>query len=88
MVITMNKKVTKMKDLKLSVLFMSASLAFFGCNQSTELKSDVVAPETEVKSAGTSTLEKVLQAQPEDVIARYDARHPQETLNFLEYNPV
>ncbi|MFT5839063.1 MAG: putative methyltransferase [Flavobacteriales bacterium] len=76
-----------MKNLKLSVLFMSASLTFFGCNQSTESKSDVLKPETVVKSVETSALEKVLQAQPEDVIARYDARHPQETLDFFGVKP-
>jgi predicted methyltransferase len=72
-----------MKNFKLSVLFMSASLAFFGCNQSTESKPDVAAPETAPKS----TLEQVLQAQPEEVIARYDSRHPQQTLDFFDIKP-
>ena len=51
-----------MKNFNLSVLFISASMAFFGCDQSTESKSDVVAPDAASKSTETSTLEHVLQA--------------------------
>ena len=87
MAITMYIKVIKMKNFKLSVLFMSASLAFFGCNQSTESKPDVAVPEAASKSTETSTLEQVLQAQPEEVIARYDSRHPQQTLDFFGVKP-
>ena len=76
-----------MKKFNLSVLFVSASLVFVGCNQSTESKPDVVVPEASSISAETSTLEQVLQAQPEEVIARYDSRHPKETLDFFGVKP-
>ena len=76
-----------MKNFKLSLLCAAASLAFVGCNQSTESKSDVVTPEAVSKSTETATLEQILQSQPEKVIARYDSRHPKKTIEFFGLKP-
>ena len=76
-----------MKKFNLSVLFVSASLAFVGCNQSTESKTDVVAPEAVSKATETSTLEQILHAQPEEVTVRYDWRHPKQTIEFFGLKP-
>jgi predicted methyltransferase len=76
-----------MKNFKLSVLCVAASLAFVGCNQSTESKSAEVAPKVVSKSTETSTLEQVLKAQPQEVAARYASRNPKETLEFFGLQP-
>ena len=76
-----------MKKFNLSVLCVAASLAFVGCNQSTESKTDVVAPEAVSKATETSTLEQILHAQPEKVTARYDWRHPKQTIEFFGLKP-
>ena len=76
-----------MKNFKLSLLCAAASLAFVGCNQSTESKPDVVTPEAVSKSTETATLKQILQSQPEKVIARYDSRHPKQTIEFFGLKP-
>jgi predicted methyltransferase len=81
-----------MKNFNLSMLCVSASLAMAGCNQSTESTSNLptkVVPTSEAASMSTETytLEQILQAQPEDVIARYDWRNPQATIEFFGLKP-
>lgn len=46
----------------------------------------VAQPETETVTASTS-LSAILEAQPDAVKARYDARHPEETLTFFGIEP-
>lgn len=87
MTLTLIYRAPTMKKFTLSLLFVTASMAFVGCNQSTESKSDVVAAEMAPKSIQTTSLEQVLQAQPDEVIARYNARHPKETLEFFGLKP-
>jgi predicted methyltransferase len=87
MALTIYIKRAKMKNFKLSVLCVAASLAFVGCNHSTDSKSDVVTSEAVAKSTETSTLEQILQDQPEKVTARYNSRHPKETLDFFGIKP-
>ena len=74
-------------------LFMSASaLALFACAQEgaeTETPTEDAVEEV-VEDAGPSaseTLDAILAAQPEETQARYQYRHPKETLEFFGIEP-
>jgi predicted methyltransferase len=73
-------------------LFVLATLALAACQPATESPAEPVA------EAGAAAIEKpaaaeddrlarILAAEPEDVQARYQYRHPQETLEFFGIEP-
>ncbi len=59
-------------------LVLLATALLFGCQK---------APEPEAPAAEGNSLASVLAAQPEEMQARYQFRHPQETLEFLGIEP-
>jgi len=78
----------------LKTLFLTgATLALVACgNSGTDAKQS--APETTEKTKiemamkeNSAKLETILAAQPDKTKARYDARHPQETLEFFGITP-
>lgn len=96
MTLPFREKVTKMNNVKLRVLYVTASLVFVGCNQSIESDQDIVSPESKsdfvatkaaLKSIAIPNLIQVLEAQSEEVTARYNSRHPKETLEFFGLKP-
>jgi len=72
---------------KYIVLLLAVALA--ACQPATESQSDSAAEKAAVaESAKKDTrLATVLAAQPEDVQARYQYRHPKETLEFFGIEP-
>jgi len=64
----------------LSVLFL------FGCQQAAEPAAEEAPPAAE-PAVETNSLAAVLDAQPDDAKARYQYRHPQETLEFIGIEP-
>lgn len=58
-----------------------------GDMDSATAEPEVEAPDAEATEPQTGPLETVLQSQPDDVQARYDARHPRETLEFFGIEP-
>jgi predicted methyltransferase len=59
-----------------------ATLALIGCNS-----EPTSTPQTDLATAATGQLATLLDAQPEKVKARYQYRHPQETLEFFGIEP-
>ena len=72
---------------KYIVLLLAVTLA--ACQPATESQTDAAAdkPATAAQAKEDSRLTRVLDAQPEDVKARYQYRHPKETLEFLGIEP-
>ena len=67
---------------KFSALTLAA-LSLAACGSSdTEPKADAVAA-----SAAMVSIDDILAAQPDDVKARYEYRHPKETLEFFDIRP-
>jgi len=67
-----------------------AAFFLFGCQQAAETEAESAAePATEEAAAADSgpTLAALLDAQPDEVKARYPYRHPQETLEFFGVQP-
>ncbi len=64
------------------------ALFLFGCQQAAE---PVAEPASEAEAAAEAakpmTLAEILAAQPEEVQARYEYRHPQETIEFFGIEP-
>lgn len=67
---------------KLALIASALALAVTACAQTTSDK-----PMESRKGAASDALYAVLQAQDEDVKARYPYRHPQETLAFFGVEP-
>jgi len=65
-------------------LILLAALAMAGCQQASEEKA---APAADEAAVSGSALADSLAAQPDDIRARYQYRHPQETLEFFEIEP-
>ncbi len=69
-------------------LLLLAALAMAACQQASE---DVSVEESAVEEAASdktgSSLAELLDAQPDEVKARYVYRHPQETLEFFGIEP-
>lgn len=64
-----------------------AAILLCGCQQASE---DVVSSEpaqAAVETSASSGLAEFLDAQPDDIKARYQYRHPQETLEFFGIEP-
>ncbi len=69
-------------------LILFAALALAGCQQAAEESSEPVADATETaEEMQPDRLVAVLAAQPEDMQARYQYRHPQETIEFVGIEP-
>jgi predicted methyltransferase len=72
---------------------MKKSLAIFavallvGCGQSADPVADVAEEEAAAPAAVENSLASVLAAQPEDMQARYQYRHPQKTIEFFGIEP-
>lgn len=71
-------------------LIVPLMIALFGCQQAAEDAADTATsapgPETAAEVSAPS-LEQLLDAQPDDVKARYAHRHPKETLEFIGIEP-
>lgn len=67
-----------------TIIFVAA-LTLFGCEKSTTDSVPTPASETpaEIETAPPDQLGAVLDAQPDETKARYQYRHPQETLEFF-----
>jgi len=71
----------------------AASLIMLGCGSDAAIEAEpVVEVTTPIVQAGAAKfdggkLAEILDAQPEDVQARYEARHPAETLKFFGIAP-
>ena len=65
------------------------ALVLVACQPATEEPTDAVAEDTASMAPGNeqNRIAAVLEAQPEDVQARYEWRHPQETLDFFGIEP-
>jgi predicted methyltransferase len=62
------------------IVFLGSALALAGCSEpDSEMKAETIAV--------VDGLAAVLAQQPDDVRARYDARHPDETLRFFSVEP-
>ncbi len=61
------------------LLIATAALALFACSRET-------TPPAEAPSA-SERLQAVLDAQPDEIKARYPYRHPKETLEFFDIRP-
>ena len=70
---------------KISVLLVSAALA--ACGQSQVAEQKTVADAAEQTPAEVDALAIVLDAQPDEMKARYASRHPKETLEFVGIEP-
>ena len=70
---------------KISILLASAVLV--ACGQSQVADEKTVAAATEQTPAEIDTLAIVLDAQSDELKARYAYRHPQETLEFVGIEP-
>jgi predicted methyltransferase len=84
-----------------NILILSATLVLFGCDQTPQPGPEPIAPaeyapaaeEARQPSGGapaqnaSERLNAVLGAQPEDIKARYEYRHPKETLEFFGIEP-
>ena len=70
--------------MKYSLALLSA-LLLFGCQQAAEPVAETPAPVEPV--AEIDPLAAVLDAQPDEMKARYAYRHPQETLEFIGIEP-
>ncbi len=73
------------------LLFLLMTIALVGCQQAAEEAADTKTT-TEPAAASTSaaegpSLEEILDAQPDEVKARYAHRHPKETLEFIGIEP-
>lgn len=71
-------------------LGVAAALALAGCNDATRDARLASAPEASAPIAATfdaARLDRVLAAQPDNIKARYGARHPAETLEFFGLAP-
>ncbi|WP_405237082.1 class I SAM-dependent methyltransferase [Lentisalinibacter orientalis] len=80
-------------------LLLPAALLLAACGQPEEAAAPATepagAPEAAAETASPepaaepapASLEEILAAQPEDVQARYEHRHPQETLEFFGIEP-
>jgi len=66
-------------------LAILATALLFGCQQSSEPAAEV--PVEEAAAPAESGLASALAAQPDEVRARYQYRHPQETLEFFGIEP-
>lgn len=76
------------------LLVSISALLLFGCDPSpppAEPASETTESPGPAAGTGTDTpaarLEAILDAQPDDVQARYEYRHPQETLEFFGIEP-
>jgi predicted methyltransferase len=83
------------------ILILFAALALWGCDQAPAPGPEPVAPaeyapaaEEARKASGrapvrnaSARLDEVLKAQPDEVKARYEYRHPKETLQFFGIEP-
>ncbi|MEM8936461.1 MAG: methyltransferase, partial [Pseudomonadota bacterium] len=67
------------------LLSAAAAIALTACAQETEAPQAAPEPESEV--AEVSTLDAVLEAQSDEAKARYQYRHPKETLEFFGIEP-
>jgi len=65
---------------KKSIAILATTAFLFGCQQSPE-------PAAAAPAEDTHSLASVLAAQPEEMQARYEYRHPQETLEFFGIEP-
>ncbi|MDJ0760959.1 MAG: hypothetical protein QNJ19_16310 [Woeseiaceae bacterium] len=68
------------------LLFTLFVLAACG-SPSTDTSSTADAPEVEEQAVASNPLQTVLDAQPDEVKARYQYRHPEETLEFFGIVP-
>ena len=66
-----------------------AAIVLAACQQATDVPSEQApAPAPEPAAAPpTSSLEDILEAQQDEVRARYQYRHPRETLEFFDVQP-
>lgn len=67
----------------------AAALVLFACSQSAAPPPETAqsAAGQGVPAAASAKLDAVLAAQPEEIKARYDQRHPKETLEFFGVQP-
>lgn len=68
----------------------AAALALFACSKQEPIAPVSPEPSAERAASATTsamTLDAVLAAQPEQAQARYEARHPKETLQFFGIEP-
>ena len=70
-------------------LLLLVTLAIAGCQQAAEEAAveETAAEEAPAPAATGPSLAELLDAQPDDVKARYEYRHPQETLEFFGIEP-
>ncbi len=72
------------------IFVLAALLALSACEKQEvqiEIKEAPEAPPAAEAAAEVSALDALLDAQPDDVKARYEFRHPKETLEFFEIEP-
>lgn len=71
------------------ILLVLVALAFAACQQAPDTPNDVAAAPAEpaVAEAPPDPLAAVLDAQPDEIKARYEYRHPEETLEFFGIEP-
>ena len=65
-------------------LILLAALTMVACQQASDEKAEPAADEA---ATSASVLADILAAQPDDVRARYEYRHPQGTLEVFEIEP-
>ena len=70
------------------VIFIAISM-LFGCEKSATdtVPMQTIATQDEVDTSPNDRLGDILAAQPDDAKARYQYRHPQETLEFFGIEP-
>ena len=70
-------------------ILAAATLALVACQQSDPAPEETVAATESVaeEPAAVISLDAVLDAQPDDIQARYEFRHPKETLEFFGIEP-
>ena len=70
------------------ILLLLVALAFSACQKAPEPASENAAPEEAVVAeAVVDPLDAALDAQSDDIKARYEYRHPKETLQFFGIEP-
>ena len=65
-------------------LFLLMTIVLVGCQQAAEESTDAAPSQP---AAAAPSLDELLEAQPDEVKARYVHRHPKETLEFIGIEP-
>ena len=64
-----------------------AVFALVACQPTEETPTESATPEIQAESVPENSLATILAAQPDEIRARYQYRHPQETIEFFGIEP-